>query len=98
MKNPQSRLGSGGSTGLLDMQKDTPSSTAPEIKFRPNSAAAVDFLRRWAPSGPWLLVAILDGDLIAASFNADEPERLSEWRLLSLVRLAVPAPKTWRPP
>lgn len=51
-----------------------------ESALMPDTAAAVDFLRRWAPVGPWVLTSIVpDGKTKTDTFQASETERLTRW-------------------
>ncbi len=48
---------------------------------QPNNGAAIDFLRRWAPEGPWVLTAIrADSKAITtATFRPEGEVSLSKW-------------------
>ncbi|MFC5739358.1 DNA primase family protein [Sinirhodobacter huangdaonensis] len=46
-----------------------------------DTAAALDFLRRWCPGGPWVLTSIVPdgGRTTTATFRGDERDRMAAW-------------------
>ncbi|HEQ59999.1 MAG TPA: hypothetical protein ENN74_00145 [Firmicutes bacterium] len=48
--------------------------------LRHDTAAALDFLRRWSPDADWCLAAIIpDGNLEARTFKPSEEKKAAEW-------------------
>lgn len=45
-----------------------------------DTRAAVEFLRRWKPDGPWALTAIIpDGKTETVTYTADDEAEMAKW-------------------
>lgn len=62
------------------VMRDAKHSATPPAKVKPDTAAAIDFLRRFHPSTSWALTAIIpDGKTETVTFDADHAEDAAAW-------------------
>jgi hypothetical protein len=60
--------------------RDAKHSATPPAKVKPDTAAAINFLRRFHPSTSWALTAIIpDGKTETVTFDADHAEDAAAW-------------------
>lgn len=49
-------------------------------QLKPDTAAAIDFLRRWSPDDDWCLTAIIpDGKTETRTFKPSEADEAADW-------------------
>ena len=62
-------------------QERAPTATTQQAQNpKPDTPAAIDFLRRWSPEGPWVLTSIVpDGNTTTETFTPDKWQRAAAW-------------------